>query len=296
LLFGGAIVTAHPDADVRTQTARRGDLDVLWRFDGNRFRTFDYQRQTRATPERLRELTTMVMEADALSSSPTGAAMGPLALPPGGFDARIWFVGSAAPVGEAKATLAPDVVIARASGQLQNPTALDVELPFAARRLTIGVSDAQAAAAVARVELVPRAVVPAGERPDIPVRQIEPVAGRDFAFLAYTDEHAYPEHGVFWSRGTAETRLFVGTGGASKMILTLSTGPMSGEVTITAAGTPIAIAMTGGEVKVVEVSLPPGQSLVPLFVRSSVMFRPGEVDRTATDMRGLGCQVRVRLE
>ena len=54
--------------------------------------------------------------------------------------------------------------------------------------------------------------------------------------------------------------------------------------------------MTAGRTERVAFDLPSAASLVPMTVRSTVMFRPAEVDRSSTDMRGLGCQVRVDLE
>jgi hypothetical protein len=80
------------------------------------------------------------------------------------------------------------------------------------------------------------------------------------------------------------------------MTLTLSTGPMSGNVEISVGNEVKTVAMMAGQVQVLSFELPPGQRLVPLTVQSNVMFRPGEIDRTSDDMRGLGCQVRVDLE
>ena len=140
------------------------------------------------------------------------------------------------------------------------------------------------------------AVVPALERNDIPVRSIESLDARTGAYLIYTDEHAYPEGPVFWSRGTAQTKLWVAPAGASKMLLKLSTGPKSGAVTVTVDGQEKTVAMQGGEVKDLVFDLASGRQMVPLTVQSAVMFRPAETDATSTDMRGLGCQVRIDLE
>ena len=80
------------------------------------------------------------------------------------------------------------------------------------------------------------------------------------------------------------------------MNLKLSTGPKSGNVTVSVAGHSKTVAMQGGEVKDVLFDVPASRQLVPLTVQSTVMFRPGEVDAKSTDMRGLGCQVRIGLE
>jgi hypothetical protein len=54
--------------------------------------------------------------------------------------------------------------------------------------------------------------------------------------------------------------------------------------------------MVAGAVNVVSFDLPPGKKLVPVRVQSTVMFRPAEVEAASTDMRGLGCQVRIGFE
>lgn len=295
-LAAGAVLAARPAEDGRQAIAERGDLDVLWRFDGNRFRTLDYQTLTRTTPERFRELTTIEIDAQPSQVSDAGYTAGPWSLPPGAFDARVWFSGAAAGDGEVLVAALPRATFARRSGSLTNPTSIPFELPVGIRRLSVRVADRRVAESVSRFEIVPVAVVPALERPDISVRSIESLDARAGAYLIYTDEHAYPEGPVFWSRGTAETRLWVAPAGASKMLLKLSTGPKSGTVTVTVDGQAKTVAMQGGEVKDLAFDLPPGRQVVPLTVQSTVMFRPAEADAKSTDMRGLGCQVRIDLE
>jgi hypothetical protein len=295
-LAAGAVLAAAPADEGKQSIAQRGDLDVLWRFDGNRFRTLDYQTLTRTTPERFRELTTIEIDAQPSQVSDAGYTAGPLSLPPGAFDARVWFSGAAARDGEVLVAALPRATFGRRSGSLINPTSIPFELPVGIRRLTVGVADRRVAEAVSRFEIVPVAVVPALERQDIPVRSIESLDARAGAYLIYTDEHAYPEGPVFWSRGTAETMLWVAPAGAAKMMLKLSTGPKSGDITVSVAGQSKTVAMQGGEVRDVAFDLPPGRQVVPLTVQSTVMFRPAEVDPKSTDMRGLGCQVRIGLE
>jgi len=295
-LFAGAVLSASPAADARQAVAERGDIDVLWKFDGNRFRTLDYQTFTRTTPERFRELTTIDVDAQTLQIADAGYTVGPLSLPPGSFDARVWFASPAARDGEVLVSTLPRATFARRAGMLPNPTSVTFDLPVAIRRLMLRVSDRRVAEAVRRFEIVPVAVVPALERPDISVRSIESLDARSGAYLIYTDEHAYPEGPVFWSRGTAETALWVAPAGASKMTLKLSTGPKSGDVSVSVAGKTQTVPVVANEVKDVTFDLPPGGSMVRLTVRSTVMFRPAEVDRQSTDTRGLGCQVRIGLE
>jgi hypothetical protein len=269
---------------------------VLWQFDGNRFRTLDYQTLSRTTPDRFRELTTIAVDAQRAQITDTGYTAGPFSLPPGSFEARVWFSGPAARDGEVVIATPPRATFGHRLGMLSDPTSIPFDLPVAIRRLILRVSDRHVAESVSRFEIIPVAVVPALERPDIPVRSIEPLDARASAYLIYTDEHAYPEGPVFWSRGTAETTVWVAPAGASSMTLKLSTGPMSGTVSVSVNGNSQTVAMLGNEVKDVSFRLPPERQIVPLTVRSSTMFRPVEVDAKSTDTRGLGCQVRIGLE
>jgi hypothetical protein len=295
-LLCGAVATARPAAEVRAEIARRGDLDVWWRFDGTRFRTLDYGTLGRVDANRMRELTTLVVDTPANPADDAATVAGPFNLPPGAFDARVWFADTVPTEREVLVTTPAGTVFARATGVLDNPTTLRFELPVAARRVVVQTPRAGTVARPSRVELVPRAITPPGERPDFVVRTLESLPDRQGAYLAYTDEHAYPEGGVFWSRGTAATRVVVVPAGAARVSLTLSTGPKSGLVTLAVGGQRRQVAMVAGELTVVSFEVPATERFVPIDVRSSVMFRPAETDPASTDMRGLGCQVRIHLE
>jgi hypothetical protein len=294
-LMAGAVLTARPAAAVREATARRGALEVVWQFDGTRLRTFDYQAMGRAAPARLQELSTLVFEPSA-SPGDTGFVAGPVDLPAGAYDAVIWFDSARPRDGDVVVSSSPRATFARLDGTLTNPARLPFELPVSVRRLTVEVPDRQLAQAVSQIQIVPRAVLPPSARPDIRARAIESLPGRERAYVVYLNDEAYPEGGVFWTRGTATAETLVSAAGASRLTLTLSTGPMTGAVTVVAAGESRTVQMTGDEPTTISFSLPPGQPLVPVSIQSSVMFRPGEVDRTSGDMRGLGCHVELVLE
>lgn len=294
-LVGGAAVTARPGAEVRAPTARRGAIDVLWRFDGSRFRTLDYETMGRTPPERFVALTTVPVTAPADRTAAT-IVSDPVTLPAGAYDAVVWFDEARPRTGDIIVADPPHAVFGRLEGALPSPSRVAFEMPVAARRLTVTVADAAIASKVTRVEIVPRGVVPPGLREPRPVRALEPIPGWDRAFVGYTDEHAYPEGGIFWTRGTAETMVLVAPGGATRITLTLSTGPVSGPVTLSVAGQLTTVNMVGGRDLAVSFDLPAGVRIVPLSVASAVMFRPAEVDPSSTDRRGLGCQVRISLE
>ena len=155
-LVVGAVLAATPAAEGRQTIAERGDLDVLWQFDGNRFRTLDYQTLSRTTPERFRELTTIAVDAQPSQIADAGYTAGPFSLPPGSFEARVWFSGPAARDGEVVVSTPPRATFGHRLGMLSNPTSIPFDLPVAIRRLTLRVSDRRVAESVSRFEIVPR--------------------------------------------------------------------------------------------------------------------------------------------
>ena len=294
-LLLGALVSARPGAFVREVTARRGALDVLWRIDASRHRTLDYSTLSRTTPDRLRQLTTINLRPNVSADARSPFELGPLNLPPGRFDASVWF-GSSRPRDGEVSVAGPRATFGRVAGSLGNPARFEVSLPAAAPRLVVRVPDLQVARAIIDVQLVPVEVVPPSQRAPRPARMIESLSDSPGRYLLYTDGEAYPEMGTFWTRGTAATTVLVAPAGATRMTLTLSTGPMAGTVSVRSEGRTQQVAMPGNQEQVVTLDVPAGARLVPLTIQSSVMFRPGEVNPSITDMRGLGCQVRIGLE
>jgi hypothetical protein len=295
LLVGGAVLTARPSAAVRRETALRGDLALLTRFDGHRFRTLDYTTLSRVTPERLLTLATLETVPPP-SVDGRGFIAGPLTVPPGQYEAQIWFTSSRPREGRITVRALSQAIFATTEGALQNPVTLPFALPVTVRRLMIAAEGSGVAATVSRVSIVPRVIVPPPHREDAPVRDVEGIPHRPGAYLAYVDGEAYPEHGTFWSRGTARTTVLVAPGGARQLTLHLSTGPRSGEVAVTVGGEERRVAMAADTPYQLSYDLPADVRLVPLTVQSNVMFRPGEVDPRSGDMRGLGCQVQITLE
>ncbi len=292
-LLLGAVMTARPAASVREATAGRGALDVLWHFDGIRHRTLDYSTLSRVTPERLRQLTTIhvrpVVPAEARAPFEV-----PLNLPPGRFEASVWFSSSRPREGEVSIAEAR-ATFGHVAGSLGNPARFEVSVPAAARRMLVRVTDLQVARAITDIQITPVDVDPPSLRPQ-PVRMIESLGDSVGRYLVYTDGEAYPEMGTFWTRGTAATTVLVAPAGATRMTLTLSTGPMAGTVSVTSGGRTQQVSMPGNQEQVLALDVPAGSRLVPLTIQSTVMFRPGEVNPSITDMRGLGCQVRIALE
>jgi hypothetical protein len=138
--------------------------------------------------------------------------------------------------------------------------------------------------------------VPVGERESSPARTIESIPERPDAFLAYMNEHAYPEGGVFWTRGTGQASVLLAAGGARRLTLTLFSGPSGADCAVSLPDAPQTVKMNPGQTSVISFAVPPGRGVVPLTVAASAFFRPSETDPASTDTRGLGCQVRIGLE
>ncbi len=285
-LIGAAVLTARPDPSVREATAGRGRLDLVWAYDSPRHHPFSL-RSRRVVPTGEFYGATQV----SIRTLPAG----PLPLPPGRYEARVWFAGSRPRRGEVVVSASPTLVFARTDGLLANPAVLPFRLPVESGRVSISVSDETVAASVSHVEVAPVDVVPAAARPEMPIRAVESIPTWPDGYLVYTDEHAYPEGGVFWTRGTAPTTVMVAPAGASRLTLTLHLGPLSGRVAIAVAGRDYSTTVGPNAVTVVEAALPAGVDLVPVTIASPGFFRPHDVDPASSDTRGLGCQVRVEL-
>jgi hypothetical protein len=291
-LCAAAVLTAHPSAAVREAAARNGAITMLGDVDRTRH-AFDYARRRGVPSERLRDLCTVTLPMQA--AAPEFSTPG-VDLPAGEYDALVWFNGPLSPQGEIAVASPPRTVFGRAAGVLTNPTRIGFELPAQVDHLAVRTSDKAIAVAISSVRIVPVAVPSRNERDDVRARAIDSIQGREHAYVVYTDDRAYPEGGVFWTARTADTQVYVAPGGASRMTVTLSTGPMNGEVRLSTPGATRTVATRANERHQIAIDLPSGHHLIPLKVGSSVMFRPADVDPSSRDVRELGCRVLITLE
>ena len=268
---------------------RRGALDLLWRYDAPRLRALDYGTLRGLDAGQLLERTSLESAAYPLPA---------VALPPGVYEATVWFAAGtgAEGSGEVVVASAQKVVFGRLQGAIANPARIRFELPVPVARVSVSVSGENLSRAVTQVTLEARAVVPVSAREENTIRTVEPIPGSSSGYLVYANDLAYPEGGIFWTRGTGPARVLVAPGGASRLTLTLSLGPMSGDVRLVVGDRTSTVTVPANEPTRVIFDLPPGARTVPLEVQSSTMFRPSEVDPASGDRRLLGCQVRVVLE
>jgi len=285
LVVGGAFA-GRLDAAVRDEMARRGALDLIWDADDS-LRPFEYSSLTRIDETRLRALATV---ASRVYPPPA------FALPEGRYEARVWFGGSLERQGSIAVMSNGRVTFAKSEGLLANPAVVPFELPVATARLSVAVADDSVAASVSRVEIVPTVLVSTSERERRPVRRIEAVPDRAGAYVIYIDDNAYPEGGVFWTRGTQEAEVLLAPGNYSRLGLTLHLGPRAGAVRLSVGGQPQEASVEVDGTAEVQLDLPHGQRLVPISIQSPTSFRPSDVNPSSDDTRLLGAQVRIGLE
>ena len=285
-------------AEARAETVRNGRFGLLTRFDPDARRAFDYRGRTlsKMSPEQWVEASSLSFRFDpAEAPDGQGRLTEGLSLPPGTYQVTALFDDSVPRNGDLLASLGGGNVLARAEGPLPRLTTMRVAMPIAVPRVWIQMSDAPSAAAARRVDITPLSVVPERARVQADVRRVESVPGRPDAYMAYVDEGAFPEGGVFWTRGTSQTQVLVSTVGAPFLKLTLHVGPKGGAVRLRVDGRDSQVTLGPEETRTVFVPVPAGTLVVPVQVQSTTGFRPADVVPGATDMRDLGCQVRVEL-
>jgi hypothetical protein len=286
LVVSANVLVGKPDTAARDELARRGALDLIWQYDG-RLRPFEYRALRRVDETRVRELAHFSFER-----YPAPA----FALPAGSYEARVWFGGSLQRQGEIAVASAERVTFARTSGLLDNPARIAFDLPVAVGRLAVTVADPHLAASVARTEIVPTVLTSRSAREENPPRRIEEIGGRAGAYLIYLDGNAFPEGGVFWTRGTERAEVSIAPGGFSRVRLTFHLGPHGGDVKIETAGDEQTIKVEANGTAEAVIVVPPGQRLIPMTIQSPTSFRPSEVDPASDDARTLGVQVRMDVE
>jgi len=293
-LLAAGVAARRIAPDFREETSRRGALELIWRFDGDRLYGFHYGDLDRIDADGMTRLSTVVFRRAPGTAGDARYTTAQFALPAGTYEARVRSAASHAQ-GEVLVSAYDRLVFGRVSGALANPAVVRFELPVAVGRLTVRVPDVKALA-VAQVDVAPIAVVPRSARDERRVRTIDPVPDRPGGYVVHVDPDTYPEGAAFWTRGTARAEVLVAPAGASRLLLTLHLGPLGGDVLVSVGGVKSSVAVPANGTARFEAELPPGLGLVPVTVQSPGAFVPAEVNAASDDTRRLGCQVRVNLQ
>lgn len=295
-LLAASVFVGPYGADARAETVRYGRAGLLMMFDPDARRGLDYRggRLSKMTPQQWTDAASLTFRLDpAETPDPQGRLTEGLELPPGLYQVSVAFDASSPRQGDVLAALGGGSVLARGLVSTSTVTTLRVPMPIAVPRLWVQLSDPASAGAARRVDIVPQSIVPVGARLSADVRRVESVPGRADAYLAYVNDNAFGEGGVFWTRGTSEASLLVAPAGAAAINLTLHAGPAGSSVRVRVNDTATELTLSANETRSVAVPIPVDQAVVRLSVRSSTAFRPSDVEPTSTDTRLLGCQVRV---
>ncbi len=292
---GAALLSSFSTA-VRAESQSRGALALLTRFDPARARAFDYARLGRMSPQDWLGALTMTFDREpGTEPDRLGRLTAPLRLPPGRYEARVWFEGERPRGGAFMAALGNGYLVARLDEPLSNPAVLTVPLPIEVPALWMQLTDQASARSVRRLEIVALSVTPASERLQTDVTAVEAFDDRLNAYVVYLDRFTYPEHGVFWTRGRERGRLLLAPAGAGTVAMTLHVGPIATTVTVRVGERTEHFALAPEETRTIRLPLPPAAA-VPIDVQASASFRPVDVDPSSSDTRHLGCQVRLVLD
>ncbi len=232
----GALAVPLPPVEARAASARRG-LEILLSRVGPAMRGFDYSRRARASEVRILQVAAESRRRDLgeLDGGDARHLAGPFTLPAGRYQARVWFESGRERSGTLLVTIGYTAVAARLEGTLSNPATLDFDLAFDTA-VWVGPETDALSSSVRQVDIQPLAVVPPAGRPALAPRSVEPAGTRPGAVIAYADDHAYPEGGVFWTRGTEESTVYVTPAGASELVFTLHVGPARTDVRLLVGG------------------------------------------------------------
>ena len=284
---------------VRAQTVRQGRLAMMRGFDPVRLRAFDYRRGqlVSMTVDEWLAASGLTFELDPTEApDPQGRLTEGLSLPAGEYQVAAFFQDRSPRTGDLTIALGGGHVLARAAGPLVTPARLQFATPIEVPQLWVQVSDPASARGAVRVEIEPLSIVPASQRPHIDGGVVESLPGRRNAYMVYVDEGTFPEGGVFWTRGTSRGEVLVAPAGASTVVLTLHLGPVGGTVRLQVSGRQLDVLMSAEETRTVAVDVPSGSSYVSIAVQAPGAFRPADVDPKSSDVRSLGCQVRVAVD
>jgi len=281
----------------RAEARMRGQMTLLDRWDPDGLRVFDYGAMKRLSPPEWLELMTITFEREPdADADPTGRITEAMSLPPGHYDARVWFDSERPRAGSLQVSVGDDQILARVEGPLTTPAVLPIVLPTAVPVVWLQLTDLESARAVRRVDVMARALTPERERSREVVKAVETVPGPSGSYVAYLDDETYPERGVFWTKGRERGRVMVVPGGARSMVMTLHAGPKTTTLTVRVGSDTQTLMLQAEETREVKWPLPGNQTTVPVEVTADASFRPIDADPRSTDTRQLGCQVRLVLE
>jgi hypothetical protein len=145
------------------------------------------------------------------------------------------------------------------------------------------------------VQITPVTTVPTSLRIKTDARTIEGIPDHPNAYIVYADDGTYPEGRLFWTKGRKRGEVLVLPAGAKELLITLYAGSSSGTVNLSVAGRSWETVLSPNESKQLSIAIENDSSPIQVLVQAAQSFRPAQVDPKSTDIRDLGCQVRISL-
>ena len=226
-------------------------------------------------------------------------AFGPVSLPPGSYELRVWWKNGLEPPGAVFAAFQPGNAVLASTTARGNPSRAPFVLPLAFEPPPIwfGAHEAGTLDAIDRLELRPLSLsARPGRQTSGSARTVESIGGRDGAWLVYLDDQSFPEGGVFWTRGGASAAFLVVPGDARRLRVQVQAGAAAGTARVEIGSTRRDLSLAPQEVQVIDVDVANGVSSLPMRVSFPGSFRPRDVNKESTDARLLGCRVSVTPE
>ncbi|PWT79982.1 MAG: hypothetical protein C5B57_13000, partial [Blastocatellia bacterium] len=213
-IFVGSLLTSPASAAGREAIVTRGRIELMNAYDPDRLRGWDYKRMSGIDPPHMLVATSLSTERSFNEPvNGAGRIAGPFEVPPGRYEARVWFFGQRGPQGSLLVTNQGNDVLARIEGPLPNPATIAIDLPVPIP-FWVSLSEHASASVFRRAELAPISIVPNSRRPKFRVRAVDVIQRHPGGFIVYVNDNTYSEDGVFWTRGTRRGDVLVAPAGA----------------------------------------------------------------------------------
>jgi hypothetical protein len=163
-----------------------------------------------------------------------------------------------------------------------------VDLPVAVRLLSVR-ADEGARDQLDSIVVSPVAHPPTMASTDVARRAVRYADGVFF----FLDDRAFPEPSGFWAGGARDTSIVIAPDHPRQsQPLTLRNAPVENTVTLKSGAWRVALTLSAGEERRIEVPLDASTGTAVLRIESSSGFRPSERDPNSRDGRFLGVFIR----
>ena len=284
--------TAGPD------TVQAGRQRLLQVYPGGSLHAFSYETGGWLEPAELLSRAALETRFDDGPPPDPARLVGPFTLPPGRYDLQVWF--DEPQTGDGFVWLSygrAGAMIASAHGRGGSPDVVPLDLPVGFTALQVGATSPELAAAVTRVTMLPRSVVPRDDRREVGrIRSVKPIGDRTGAYLFFMDLNTFVEPDINWVQGAHASELLVSPADATRMRVVIRNAGVDNRIAVTVGDHAEQLDLAAWETRRLALPVPPGGQLIPIRVYPEGGFVPSEVEPGSTDTRLLGCQISVVLE